>query len=343
MLPWWFLRSVQSQVAVEVGKTREPLLHELLNGDAIREELKDTNIADNLDETVTKCTKKAKAEIKKMVTERLPVFCFTRVFCHRKSGMIQESRQDTSCICIKSLFFPYERWVAQASQVIFVLSLTGHGGSSLIGHLLDQFPGTFEKPAVGFQGPVTQTEKGFPATVEGFSSKGAGCGTAVIWCDCHHVGMSQNWVLDISLLEMMINRLFVWLVSFFSMLFQNSLQLPKASKKPPQILHLQRNMMNFRFLFFEAILTVSPLFRGSKVPAGCGCCQVSCRSCFSSTRPAGLWVGLRSTWRSSWTPCARRRGTWGRTRPWGNGWCCWCIEPRMWWNLEVGGFNPCLL
>ena len=41
-------------------------LESLLSGEAIREELRDTN--SNLEETVTKCTRKAKAEIKKWVT-----------------------------------------------------------------------------------------------------------------------------------------------------------------------------------------------------------------------------------------------------------------------------------
>jgi hypothetical protein len=41
-------------------------MESLLSGEAIRQELRDTN--SNLEETVTKCTRKAKAEIKKWVT-----------------------------------------------------------------------------------------------------------------------------------------------------------------------------------------------------------------------------------------------------------------------------------
>ena len=61
-------RRVRCRDTCEVGKIsgHDESLESLLSGEAIREELRDTKM--NVEETVTKCTRKAKAEIKKWVT-----------------------------------------------------------------------------------------------------------------------------------------------------------------------------------------------------------------------------------------------------------------------------------
>eukprot|EP00435_Cladocopium_sp_Y103_P068415 s376_g31.t1 len=112
---------VRCRDSCEVGKIsgHDESLESLLSGEAIREELRDTN--SNLEETVTKCTRKAKAEIKK--------------------------------------------WV------IFFVSFTGHGKSTLIGHALEEL-GIKGAPATGCRGSVTKAVKGYVATVDGWTTGG---------------------------------------------------------------------------------------------------------------------------------------------------------------------------
>lgn len=76
---------VRSRDTCEMGKIsgHDESMESLLSGEAIREELRDTN--SNLEETVTKCTRKAKAEIKKWV-----IF-FVGFTGHGKSTLIRHT------------------------------------------------------------------------------------------------------------------------------------------------------------------------------------------------------------------------------------------------------------
>lgn len=112
---------VRCKDTCEVGKiSGDESMESLLSGEAIRQELRDTN--SNLEETVTKCTRKAKAEIKK--------------------------------------------WV------IFFVSFTGHGKSTLIGHALKQLGVRGPVPATGARSSVTRAVQGYAATVDGWTIGG---------------------------------------------------------------------------------------------------------------------------------------------------------------------------
>ena len=80
------------------------------------------------------------------------------------------------------------------TQVIFFVSFTGHGKSTLIGHALDQLGYRGAPPATGSRGPVTRAVKGYAATVEGWTiGGGMGLGKSmefILWLS-HSINLNQ--------------------------------------------------------------------------------------------------------------------------------------------------------
>ena len=81
------------------------------------------------------------------------------------------------------------------TQVIFFVSFTGHGKSTLIGHALDQLGGTRgAPPATGSRGAVTRAVQGYAATVEGWTiGGGMGLGKSlefILWLS-HSISLNQ--------------------------------------------------------------------------------------------------------------------------------------------------------